>query len=260
MCEQLAQGRYLTAKRPRVELATSRVARQRLNHYITRSHTWHTLNQKGNLLPYFLTFIRVPDVVLCCTQSHSTSLSWSWWSQAGIKVGDASTEMCYLDSGQECLQWRSRVPSGQHASSSRTIDSGAADPWNATKQFWPQSQGLFKVWKSYSRVLTRRLYTTSTSWSRFWWTSGLVCCWRHGSTVFICASKPVDNSFRRLHLCSNVRTYLAPSNRQSFFHRRATCLECTAVWHETDLVLHQLPQEAQDTLFQSHPVENCISF
>ena len=31
-CEQLAQGRNLTAKRPGIELATSRVASQRLNH------------------------------------------------------------------------------------------------------------------------------------------------------------------------------------------------------------------------------------
>ena len=36
MCEQLAQGRYLTAERPVVELATSRVASQHLNHYTTR--------------------------------------------------------------------------------------------------------------------------------------------------------------------------------------------------------------------------------
>jgi len=39
VCEQLAQGRYLTAARPGVELATSRVASQRLNHYTTRPHT-----------------------------------------------------------------------------------------------------------------------------------------------------------------------------------------------------------------------------
>jgi len=36
VCEQLAEGRYLTAKRPSVELATSRVASQRPNHYTTR--------------------------------------------------------------------------------------------------------------------------------------------------------------------------------------------------------------------------------
>ena len=36
VCEQLVEGRYLTAKRPGVELATSRVASQRLNHYTTR--------------------------------------------------------------------------------------------------------------------------------------------------------------------------------------------------------------------------------
>ena len=35
VCEQLAQGRYLTAARPGVEFATSRVASQRLNHYTT---------------------------------------------------------------------------------------------------------------------------------------------------------------------------------------------------------------------------------
>jgi len=36
VCEQLAQGRYLTAARPGVELATSRVASQHPNHYTTR--------------------------------------------------------------------------------------------------------------------------------------------------------------------------------------------------------------------------------
>ena len=35
VCEQLAQGRYLTAARPGIELATSLVASQRLNHYTT---------------------------------------------------------------------------------------------------------------------------------------------------------------------------------------------------------------------------------
>jgi len=48
---------------------------------------------------------------------------------------------------------------------------------------------------------------------------------------------------------SSSHVYSASCNWQSLFHRRATCLECTAVWHETDLVWHQLPQEAQDTLF-----------
>jgi len=37
-CEQLAHGRYLTSARPGVELATSRVASQRLNRYATRPH------------------------------------------------------------------------------------------------------------------------------------------------------------------------------------------------------------------------------
>ena len=41
VCEQLAQGRYLTAARPGVELATSRVASQRLNHYTIRPHIHH---------------------------------------------------------------------------------------------------------------------------------------------------------------------------------------------------------------------------
>jgi len=36
VCEQLAQGRYLTAARPGVEIATFRVASQRLNHYTTK--------------------------------------------------------------------------------------------------------------------------------------------------------------------------------------------------------------------------------
>ena len=50
-------------------------------------------------------------------------------------------------------------------------------------------------------------------------------------------------------------------NWQSLFHRRATCLEGTAFWYETDLISYQLPQEAQDTLFQSHLVETFfISF
>jgi len=38
VCQQLANGRYLTAERPAVELATSRVASQRLDHYNTRPH------------------------------------------------------------------------------------------------------------------------------------------------------------------------------------------------------------------------------
>jgi len=37
VCEQLAQCRYLTVERPRVELATSWVASQRRDHYTTRS-------------------------------------------------------------------------------------------------------------------------------------------------------------------------------------------------------------------------------
>ena len=38
-CEQLAQGRrYLAVERPGVQLATSRVSSQRLNHYNTRPH------------------------------------------------------------------------------------------------------------------------------------------------------------------------------------------------------------------------------
>jgi len=37
VCEQLVEGRYLTEARPGVELATSRVASQRLNHYTIRS-------------------------------------------------------------------------------------------------------------------------------------------------------------------------------------------------------------------------------
>jgi len=39
VCEQLAQGRYLTVERPGVELATFRVASQRHNHHTTRPHT-----------------------------------------------------------------------------------------------------------------------------------------------------------------------------------------------------------------------------
>jgi len=47
-CEQLAQGRYLTAARPGVEVATSRVASQRLNHYTSRPQfrmqVWNVLH------------------------------------------------------------------------------------------------------------------------------------------------------------------------------------------------------------------------
>jgi len=39
LCEQLAQCRYLTAKRPRVELATSGLASQRVNHCTTMQAT-----------------------------------------------------------------------------------------------------------------------------------------------------------------------------------------------------------------------------
>jgi len=38
VCDQLAEGHYLTAARPGVELTTSRVASQRLNHYTTTPH------------------------------------------------------------------------------------------------------------------------------------------------------------------------------------------------------------------------------
>jgi len=38
VCEQLAQDRYLTAEWLEVQLATSRVASQCLNHYTTRPH------------------------------------------------------------------------------------------------------------------------------------------------------------------------------------------------------------------------------
>jgi len=38
VCEQFAHDRYLTVKRPEVELVISRVASQRPNHYITRPH------------------------------------------------------------------------------------------------------------------------------------------------------------------------------------------------------------------------------
>jgi len=46
LCEQLAQGRYLTAKRPGVKLATSRVASQRLNNYATRLLNMHLSNSR----------------------------------------------------------------------------------------------------------------------------------------------------------------------------------------------------------------------
>jgi len=46
VCEQLAQGRYLTAKRPGVELATSPVASQRPNHYTTMPDSAARSNRK----------------------------------------------------------------------------------------------------------------------------------------------------------------------------------------------------------------------
>jgi len=39
VCEQLAQGCYLKVERPGVEPATSGVANQHANHYVTRLHT-----------------------------------------------------------------------------------------------------------------------------------------------------------------------------------------------------------------------------
>ena len=47
VCQQLAQGRYLTAARPGVELATSGVASQRLNHYTTRPHYRFSVDHPG---------------------------------------------------------------------------------------------------------------------------------------------------------------------------------------------------------------------
>ena len=38
VCKQFVQGRYLTAKWPGIELATSRVASQRPNHHTTRPY------------------------------------------------------------------------------------------------------------------------------------------------------------------------------------------------------------------------------
>jgi len=42
VCEQLAQGRYLTAEWLGVELVTSQVASQRPNHYTDRPHNGYT--------------------------------------------------------------------------------------------------------------------------------------------------------------------------------------------------------------------------
>ena len=53
--EQLAQGRFLTAARPVVELAISRVASQRLNYYTTRPHLTIVHVYKLYLLNYLLT-------------------------------------------------------------------------------------------------------------------------------------------------------------------------------------------------------------
>jgi len=47
VCEQFAQGCYLTAARPGVELATSGVTSQRLNHYTTRPHVLHYQRDKA---------------------------------------------------------------------------------------------------------------------------------------------------------------------------------------------------------------------
>jgi len=46
VCEQLAQGRYLTAAQPKVELATFRVTSQCLNHYTTMPHAQQTKQYK----------------------------------------------------------------------------------------------------------------------------------------------------------------------------------------------------------------------
>ena len=56
------------------------------------------------------------------------------------------------------------------------------------------------------------------------------------------------------------QVYWASCNSQSIFHLWVSCLECTAVSHETDLISHQLPQETLDTLFQSHLITTVISF
>ena len=53
-------------------------------------------------------------------------------------------------------------------------------------------------------------------------------------------------------LCSFM--YAAPCNWQSLFYRWAMCLECTGVWHETDLI------KKLKTLFLSHLMETFISF
>ena len=62
VCEQLAQGRYLTVEQPVVELVTSRVASQRHNHYTTRPHTppGHSLGKGARNIPKSVKF---PDAL-----------------------------------------------------------------------------------------------------------------------------------------------------------------------------------------------------
>ena len=48
VCEQLAQGRYLTAERPGVELATSRVVSQRFNHYTTMPRLYEAVYKSSD--------------------------------------------------------------------------------------------------------------------------------------------------------------------------------------------------------------------
>ena len=73
VCEQLAQGRYLTAKRPGVELATSRVASQRPSHYNTRPHRKEAGRKlkQGGFFRLWALFTMLTDIRLSANDAES---------------------------------------------------------------------------------------------------------------------------------------------------------------------------------------------
>jgi len=84
MCEQLAQGSYLAAKRPRVELTTTRVAMQRRNHYTTR--TIVNVHVRNNYLPVY-----VINVIFCSQHSPITGIH----SKQGTYINQSSNTRCH---------------------------------------------------------------------------------------------------------------------------------------------------------------------
>ena len=71
-------------------------------------------------------------------------------------------------------------------------------------------------------------------------------CQNSSGAVMTPTFGPVQAAIWSFHVLGFIQLTKQP------FHRRATCLECTSIWHQTDLISHRLPQETQDTLFQSH--------